>query len=398
MQKRLTNKQVNANIKKTYLYFAISGLMLWNTVYALFMLSKGLSFSQIGTVEAVFAAAVMLEIVGGAFADIVGRKVAVLLKALVIGCASILFGLANSFWIFVLSNLIWGIGLGFGAGAETALLYDSLKTVGREKEFLKIFGNCRVFGFIAGMLGALAGPYLYAIQAQLPFFIGGVIYGLSGFLFFSVHEVPSLHKYSIKKHVAQIKKGAWYAVKHSNIRWITALGMLATAYFGFFGIIQSPYFLEIGFSLEDVGWIIALGMAVDALFTYNAERIHHKFGEKACFVLILVTYALSSVGLGFLTGVPAIAFFFVQKFGSGFGVTFSEHYLQKHSASKIRATVASAEGFMLDLTMAISLPLLGLLVDVVAIKLSLIIVGIGLFVLGSALIAVFPTHKHKKAW
>lgn len=398
MRKGLTNKQVNTNIKKVYVYSAIAGLMLWTTVYAVFMLSKGLSYTQISIVEAVFAAAVMLEIVGGAFADIVGRKVAVLLKSIVIACAAALFGLANSVWIFFLSNIIWGIGLALGAGAETALLYDSLKSVGREKEFLKIYGNCRVFGFVAGMFGALAGAYLYTLHVQLPFFVGAAAYGLSGIVFFSAYETPALHCYSIKRHYLQIKDGAKYALKHPNIRWIALLGMMSTMYFAFFGVIQSPYFLSIGFSMQDVGWIVALSMAVDALFTYNTERIHRKFGEKICFVLIMATCAVSSIGLGLLTGVPAIAFLFVQKFGSGFGMTFAEHYLQKHSQSKIRATVSSAEGFMNDFAMALSLPFLGLLVDAVSIKLSLIIIGIGLFVFGSILIAMFPAHKHKVVW
>ncbi len=398
MQTNLSRKQVDSNIKKVYIYSALAGLMLWHAVYSVFMLSKGLSFTQLSTIEAVFAGFVMLEIFGGAFADIVSRRVAVLLKALVITFAAVLFGLADTFFVFLLSNIIWGVGVALGAGAETALLYDSLKSVKREKEFLHIYGNCRVFGFFAGMIGALLGPYIYIFNVQLPFFIGAGVYALSGVLFFSAHEAPLKHSYSVKRHFFQIKTGVWYALKHPNVRWIALLGMFTALFFAFFGMIQTPFFLSAGFSMSDVGWILAFGMAVDALFAYNTERIHRFFGERFCFVLILASYAISSIAFGFVAGIPVIGFLFLQKFGTGFGTTFAEHYLQKHSQSGIRATVSSAEGFLSDVSILIGLPLLGWIVDVTSLKFSLIITGISLLIVGSVLIAVFPKDTHKVVW
>src|SRR3989338_3102407 len=105
--------------------------------------------------------------------------------------------------------------------------------------------------------------------------------------------------------------------------------MMASMYFSFAGLILSTYLLGAGFLMQHVGWIVALAMAVDVLFTYNTERIHRRFGERTCFSLVIGSYVVSSVGLALVTGLPVLAFLFVKSFGTGFGTTFSEHYLQK---------------------------------------------------------------------
>lgn len=398
MQTKLTHKQVNANIKRTYAYYALSGLMFGNTVFTVFMLSKGLSYSQVSIIEAVFTAAIMLEILGGAFADIVGRKIAVLLRCITISVASLLFGFAYDAWSFLIANFVWGVGIALGAGADTALLYDSLKSAGKKKEFLKVFGTCRIFGFVAGMVGSVMGAYLYTVQQQLPFFAGAASSIVAGIVYFSAHESVSQQKYSVAAHYKQILAGLKYTLLHANIRWLTGLGMMAAMYFSFAGMIMSPYLLGSGFLMQHVGWIVALAMAVDALFTFFTERIHRFLGERTCFGLTISSYFVSSIGLAFVTGLPVLAFLFVKTFGTGFGTTFSEHYLQKHSQTRVRATVSSAEGFVEDLTMTLSLPLLGLLVDVTSINTTFLILGSGMFLFGLFLIAVFPVHRHKFVW
>lgn len=369
--------------------------MLGNTVFTVFMLARGLNYAHIGIIESIFAIACMLEIFGGAFADLIGRRVAVLLQGITVGIASILFGISHTFWMFLLANITWGVGLAIGAGADNALLYDSLKNVGREKEFIKIYGTARFYRLASGMLGSLIGAYLYTIQETLPFIFSAVFYIASGIVYYFAHETPPTTRYSIFAHYTTIKKGLHYTATNKHVRWITILGILATTYFAYFGVIQSPYLLERNFTITNIGWIIAIVMAIEAVFAYNTERIHQKFSEQTCFALIIGLQAISSIGLALAFGKHAITFLILQRFSSGFGITFSEHYLQKHAPSTIRATIASAEGFILDLTMAITIPFFSYLTDVHSIDYTLLIIGIGIAIAGSALLLLFPKHTHK---
>ncbi|GEM_PF-5096013 len=397
MQK-LTNKQVDSNIKKYYIYKALYGVLLPSAFFTIFMVSKGLSYAEIGLTESVFGIAMLFEIFGGAFSDLVGRKITTFIYTLVVAISCGLYLISNTFWDFALLNFIWGIGLAIGAGADNALIYDSLKDVGRAKEFIKIFGRARMFFLISGMLGIIAGSYLYAINEKLPFLIGPVFFVLSGFVFLSMHERRIKHNYSIKNHYLQIKKGAYYVLFHKNIRWVVLYGMLATVCFSFFGMIQTPFILSAGFKMTDLGWIAALVIAMEALFSYSAEYLHRLFCEKTCFKLILAGKVLSLAGFSYFTGVKILPLFLMQKFSSGFGMTFAEHYLQKHAESKIRATVAAVEGFAFDISLILSTPIWGYLSDVYSIQITFLLMSVFIFLFGGLLMIRFPLHRHKFEW
>ena len=114
--------------------------------------------------------------------------------------------------------------------------------------------------------------------------------------------------------------------------------------------------------------------------------------------MIILSYVISSAILGYTVGITALSAYIFLKFGSGFGGTFVEHYLQKHSNTKIRATLSSAQGFALDLVRIIMLPILGIIVDKTSIQYGLLLMaGITLF-FGIILYKTYPRHTHKFAW
>ncbi len=137
---------------------------------------------------------------------------------------------------------------------------------------------------------------------------------------------------------------------------------------------------------------------MQALFSYSAEYIHRLFSEKTCFKMMLAGKVLSLIGFSYAIGIKILPLFLLQKFSAGFGVTFAEHYLQKHTQSKIRATAAAAEGFVLDIAIIISTPILGYLSDIYSIQTTFLFVAGFSLAFGSILIANFPTHKHKLEW
>lgn len=398
MNKEQVNKQANSNIIKYYIYLALYGLMLPNIVFTVFLVAKGLNYSQIGILESFFGVALMLGLFGGAFSDMFGRKKTVFIGMIIVAVSCFLYVISNTYLDFLIVYFIWGLGIAACSGADTALIYDSLKSAGRQKEFIKVYGKAHTFMLLAGTIGALIGSYLYAINETLPFSAGSFFILLSAIVFVTMHEKKTAAKHSIKTGYLQIKNGLTYLLWHKNIRWVLCLNMLATAYFAFFYTLQGPYLLEVGFKVTDLGWIYAIATAIEAIATYATEKIHRRFSEKNCFAMIIASYVISSAIFGYAFGFPVLIAYFFLKFGSGFGGTFVEHYLQKHSNTRIRATLSSAQGFALDIVRIITLPLLGILVDKTSIQFGLLLMtGVTLF-FGIILYKTYPRHAHKFAW
>src|SRR3989338_7909663 len=117
-----------SNIWKFYLFKIVGALELTISIFVLFMLSNNLSMTQVMVLEALFIIVVLLlEIPSGAFADLFGRKLSLALSMVAASISFIIFGLGTSFWTFLLAQVIIAFGWALTSGADSALLYDSLK-------------------------------------------------------------------------------------------------------------------------------------------------------------------------------------------------------------------------------------------------------------------------------
>src|SRR3989344_1810619 len=182
MQKKLINNCVRLNILKYYIYSAMYGLMLPGIVFTVFMLARGLNYSEIGFLESIFGIAMLFELFTGAFADLIGRRVAVFLGTILVGIACLGYVFSTTFWHFAAVFVIWGVGIAVYSGSDTALVYDSLKSAGRTKDFIKVYGKGRMFFLVSGMIGAPIGAYLYSLNETLPFLIGSVFFFIGGLI------------------------------------------------------------------------------------------------------------------------------------------------------------------------------------------------------------------------
>jgi len=108
----------------------------------LFFYLRYFSFTEIATLIAIRALATNLfEIPTGAFADMVGRKVAVILSFLVGGIALFIFPFTTAFWVFAVLEVVRGLSNALYSGSLEALVYDTLKEQGREQGYGRVAGR-----------------------------------------------------------------------------------------------------------------------------------------------------------------------------------------------------------------------------------------------------------------
>lgn len=158
------------NIQKMYLFWFLREFFLIGAITVPFFTQwGGLNYTQIFLLQAVFSLTLLLsQMPTGAFADKYGRKKSLALGCLISTIGFILYVMKADFSLFLVGEILTGLGLSFAAGADFAIAYDSLGS--RKKAASRgVFTNSQIVYYLAAVLSAPLGSSIaYALSAHSP--------------------------------------------------------------------------------------------------------------------------------------------------------------------------------------------------------------------------------------
>ena len=164
----MTDKQVQGNINRFICFRMCFNARFYYPVFALFFLQHGLTWEEFGILNGIWAISIiLLEVPSGALADTIGRKRLIVIAAIcmVIEMLALLIapmdGGSTVFFLFALNRIISGIAEAAVSGADEALAYDSLKEVGREKEWGSVLEKAQRFTSLAFFFAMMTGSAFY---------------------------------------------------------------------------------------------------------------------------------------------------------------------------------------------------------------------------------------------
>jgi len=170
-----------SNIWKLYLIKISKWFMLFMPYIVPFYTDNGLSMHQVMILQAVYSVSIVaLEIPSGYFADVIGRRRTLILGAILGTAGYCIYSFSYGFMGFLLAELILGFGQSFISGADSAMLYDSLLDIKKEKEYIKYEGRMVSFGNMAEASAGIAGGLIALISLRTNF------YAQSGMAFIAV--------------------------------------------------------------------------------------------------------------------------------------------------------------------------------------------------------------------
>lgn len=203
-----------------------------------FYRALGLSYTQIGILSSLtWWADSSLEVFGGAFSDVYGRKRTSLLYALLGMTCMTLFALGHSFVVFALANITYGIALAIGSGNGSSLLYDTLRVLGWEDQNKKYRGRIQFPPKVLNGLVLLIIPLLYQRQMRYPFWLGLGFYILSFLTALLITDPP--REDAVHHNILSTITNAWHEIK-SKPKVVIAL--LREVIFASFILLTYEYF------------------------------------------------------------------------------------------------------------------------------------------------------------
>ena len=371
------------NVKTYYMYSTFAELLILGPILVLFLIGKGLSFTEIMVLQSISAVTVVLfEVPTGAVADKIGRRESLLLGAFLWAISLGIYVMGNSFPMFMFAEVIFSLGATFKSGADNALIYDSLKIMGREKEFQSIEGKARSFALYAQAVGSIIAGFVYEVNTNLPFIFSVFFMLLTIIIALRFKEPPiegKLGKYGIN-YLEQIKESGKFIISHEKIKAIIIFTMMFFIFYRTAFFYYQPYMESVKIPVRYFGVLFFIFNITAAFASKRSHWIMEKTKPKTLTfmaLLMIISFVLmGTVKVWF--GVFAILF---QQIARGIYRPVTTKYLNKHIPSDKRATVLSFQSLACNLSVAIAFPLMGILKDHENIFTTHKVLGIAMIVL-----------------
>jgi len=386
-------KNLPQNTLQLYLIKIAKWFNLVMPIVVLFYQENGLSMSQIFMLKSIYSIAmVATELPSGYLADVWGCRRTILFGAILGTIGILIYSLSADFASFACAEIILGIGFSFVSGADSAMLYDSLKAENREDEYIKYEGRITSGGNFAEALAGVAGGLLATISLRTPYyfqiFVAAVAIPAAFFLKEPQHVLERTHLKM--KEILSIVKLTYQQPEMRSAILISSFTGAATYTYVWF---VQPYFQKAGVPVSVFGilWTaLNLTAGVFSMFSYRIERL---LGKKNTLLLIVIFISLGFILTSVEISLAGIAILFGFYTIRGIATPVLKDYINQYTDSKVRATILSVRNFEIRIIFAAVGPGLGYLTDTFSLQTALMVTGITYFI--AAMLSILPLLKKK---
>jgi MFS family permease len=372
-------EKLHRNIHAIYGLAFFHSFMVLVPVIVPFFMSKGLSLADIFYLQAIFAAnIVILEAPSGYFADLLGRRTALLIGSVAHGVAYFLLNFANDMSSLIVFEIVAGIAASLLSGADLAVLYDTQKALqgSQNNEHSKAIAN---LGFVrsgAEGWGALLGGALVLWSFELMILVQSALAWACFVLALQLVEPPYRDLSQPQKRV-QIMGILKHLLAGDPVlrKVVIAIPLYNLASFHVAWLMQ-PFWESRGISLAWFGllWFSqSLTVAAANKFGFRIERRH---GAVFSLCLIAVLPVIGHFGMAWIPGWLGLALGLLIFVGRGLNQVILVNALNRRVPSEFRASANSFTSFLFRLSFISTGPLVGYIAQTQGLETALILLGL----------------------
>ncbi len=387
------------DLKLFYWFRLLATSYLWFPVFFFFKIARGLSPREVMALAAVYSVTVILiEIPTGAFADRIGRRVSMAVGALAMVVSCLLAYFAHSFPAFVVAEVFAAISIALCSGADSAYLFDLLKSGGRGAEYARREGHASALHLAGSVVAFEAGGQLGAIDLGLPFLVNAGVALIAFFIALSMTDdapvfaisAQSRGQSSRQQSVRQrwisyqsLMSGAIRMVtRSSGLVWIIGFSAVCFMLLRATDYLYQPYLRALGFGVAETAHVLAAIQLIAAAVALNVDRFRRVCGEALILWGMLATLAASFILLNRFEGGWALAILAIQAVVIGLYSPLVKPIINRQIIdSSQRATVLSIESIARRVAAGVFIPIIGLFGEQSAIEVCGVAALVGLVIL-----------------
>ena len=369
--------RLSVNIKNDYIYKFFSAFDITSAIWVLYLGFKGMTLAQIGLLEGIFhITGFISEIPTGALADLFGRKKIIIIGRITSLISAIIMLFSNSFMGFAIGFILSAWGYNLNSGSEEALIYDTLKKLDREEEFLKVNGKINLIIEVSQGLAVFIGGILSQIDFSISYITAVAIGLISLVLSTRFIEVDVIRKENQSINIINHLKQSIDMVKNNkrllNILIFFPLIYTFSAIVYFYG---QQLFNDMEYSRISISIIFLFNGIFSSLGAILSSKIYKKY-KSLGWIMISISISVFTIFMGIGKGNLSIVFFLGIGFLTSILQPISSNLINSMVESNQRATIISVESMFYSIMMIILFPICGFIGDRVYLELSFIMVGI----------------------
>jgi len=350
------------NIWRLFAVQALLMFILWVPIWVVFLQRKGLSLTQVGLLEGVaWTITAFLEVPTGAIADRWGRKASIAVGASLYGIAMFLILTEALSPAFLLGYALWNSSTAFVSGADSALLYDSLKADGRAVEASKQAGRYAAFNQASQGVASLVGAALATVDISLCFAICGFLGFAAAGLVLTIHEPPRTAEDGTEYlgYWRNLKRALRIAARRPVVRALVLLNatILVIPLVVYYVLLQ-PYSLGVGLPLAALGVVVIGVQASTVVASWLAHRTAGRFDLANVVAVSLTVLIAATVILAAVPSIPSLALMLAVALVPALLTPLLSARLNDLIPSAQRATILSLGALLFELGLAVAMPAL----------------------------------------
>jgi MFS family permease len=400
---------------KFCLYGFLKNLRFFDAFFILFLIDKGLSYTEIGILYAVREILInIFEIPSGIIADTYGRKKSLIGSLIIYIISFVVFSFSHNFWLFLIAFILYGIGDAFRSGTHKGIIMDYLKLNNWETQKINYYGYTRswsqkgsaISSLIAGIIVFYGGTYQYIFLYSIVPYMLNLLLIISYPKELNRSVVSKKSKSSIA--IGTTIKSFFEIIKQARVLKIINTSAVHTAYLQAVKDYIQPLMVSVSLLLPillnvEVAKKNGVIIGVIYFFIYIATSYASRFSSKIAAInkqnISYITLMLGFV-FGLLCGVFYIYDLWLISLIAFIGIYIIENvrkpiltgFISDNVPNDILTSVISAQSLLKTILTAILALVFGVIADNFGIGVSFVIVPLFLIII-TLLIHFFNSLK-----
>ena len=408
VESQQTRRRLARNIPVYYLFYAVSGFLIWMPIWVIYLQDfRGMSLTQVAAIESIFwITVVVAEVPTGAVADRWGRRVSLAFAGGIFCLGSVVFAFSSTYVILLVAYVTVALAMTLYSGAGHALVYDTLRQLGRTREYEKHIGRSEALAFGSMLMATLlAGPLVALAGYPATILAGAAAMGVAGLIALFLREPPRSEAEFTGQQpghdgsaaaprtpglFSNVLGGVLVVWRSKLLLWyILAATLLSGVIMVSSDFLLQPFVVhhgvdpasgvDSGFAYSGIVMSPVAGMLVGSLI---AAWVANRFGERRSLVLPLFVACLIFLAPTLWDSLWVVGAIGLLAAVRGMSRPIATGYINRRIPSDQRATVLSMFELSAALLIAIILPQAGAVADAVSFQASfglllLILVGAG---------------------